>query len=779
MKKKLLDLPAEAVKIIQDIAANINTGKTVIFCGAGISRNSGFPVVDELIPYLLLALCVSREEAHSVPPDSIIQTICERMEVSEQIIHKIIKDLPFEAFIQTLVKNSKIDQILDIYDANAYYPPVDPNTNHVFLAKLVALGKVKTIVTTNFDQLIEKALKKEGKIERKDYDVLYREEDFCDGKIAWDDDRPRLIKIHGSIYDKEAMAITLHSIAKQELSERRASIIRHIFEQGKHNNVLVLGYSCSDVFDLSPQIEALKENLKNVFLVQHSSDQGVEDIREKAERNPFKAFMNSRRLYLDTNRLVRELWKLTLCKKPIHKQPILTALFQFNTTLEKLISKQCGFQLRVIDWKEKVDAWYTDLSQDRTEASRYFIYGALFFNVTELKAAIRNYERALTIYKSNSSIQGEATVLNNMGTIFRHLGDYQSAIDILEKALDITRSIGDLENEGKVLNNMGLAYDNLGDYRQSIGFFEKALEIARRIGDRQGEGAALGNMGSAYANLGEYNKAIEFYVKDLEIARMIGDVQGEGSVLGDMGSAYANLGEYNKAIELHEKALEIAGKLGNVNGEGAALNNMGTVYRNLGDYRQSISFFEKALEIARRIGDRQGEGVALGNMGSAYAHLGEYHKAIEFYLKNLEIARMIGNVRGEGSALNNMGVAHMQLGDYRKAIDIYEKALEIARKIGDRQGEGAALGNMGYTYAHLGEYRKAIDFYVKDLEIARMIGDVRGTGTVLGNMGFAYAIIGYKEKSVKCFQEAIVIFKRLGLRNMREWIDTMAESVGI
>lgn len=54
----------------------------------------------------------------------------------------------------------------------------------MMLARLVATGKVRTIVTTNFDQLIEKALEQQAKVAGRDYDVIYREEDF--ERIDWE-----------------------------------------------------------------------------------------------------------------------------------------------------------------------------------------------------------------------------------------------------------------------------------------------------------------------------------------------------------------------------------------------------------------------------------------------------------------------------------------------------------------------------------------------------------------------------------------------------------------
>jgi tetratricopeptide (TPR) repeat protein len=662
------DQPADVIETINEIAKGINAGETVVFCGAGISYNSGLPVVKQFSPYVLLTLCASREERPKIEgklkgvqdtqgkSGGLIKKVCELAEVSEEAIRKVMDALPFEAFIETLDNYSDIDRIFDIYDADSYKPAVEPNANHTFLAKLVAAGKVKTIVTTNFDQLIEKALKSEGKIEQRDYDVLYREEEFQ--KIKWARDRIRLIKLHGSIHDKQAMAITLGKVAQKELSEGRANIIRHVYTQGNHKQVLILGYSCSDVFDLSPQIEALEGDMKGVFLVQHSGGRGVEDIRNREDKNPFKAFKKGKRLCLNTDDTVRALWESTL-PDPYHVNKRDTAY-----------------------WEEKVDGWHAESLQHRGEVSKHSILGQLFYAVAEWRTAIRCYERALASSREAHDKEGEGATLDSMGSAYRQLGEYRKAIDLYEKALEIARRIGNVQRVGNTLSGMGIAYANLGDYRKAIELLEKALEIHRRIGDVGNEGGTLGNIGSAYMQVGDYRKAIELHEKALEIHRRIGNVRGEEGNLCNMGTAYQHLGEYRKAIELHEKALEIARKIGDVRDEGAGLNNVGLAYDNLGEYRKAIELYEKALEIARKIGDVRGEGGALGNIGLAYDDLGEYRKAIELYEQHLEIARRIGDLQGEGNALCGLGRAYALIGMRDKTFECLGKSKTIFKGLG-------------------------------------------------------------------------------------------------
>jgi tetratricopeptide (TPR) repeat protein len=838
-------LPPEVENAINAIASNINAGETIVFCGAGISRDSGLPVVSELVPYVLLTLCACSEEIPAIEDslktfpdaqerqDRLKQIIAKKMEVSFQAIDRITNSLPFEAFMETLRDNSRIDRLFEVYDAEAYKPHIEPNTNHTMLARLVATGKVRTIVTTNFDQLIEKALEHQGKQAGLDYDVIYRDEDF--ERIDWAQDRIRLIKIHGSIDDKQAIAITLSQVARQELSVAKADIIRRVFGHGDHRAVLILGYSCSDVFDLSPQIEALTESPKQVCLVQHSSSPRIENIREQEQKNPFKAFVNSTRLFINTSDLVEALWEATL------KGP-----YEGHEALET-----------TPDWKAKLQAWYVDSEQMRSDDVRDVFLGQIFAAICEWRTAIARYEhvianagghadeqisgvalgnlgnayeslgeydksigfheqaleihrrignskgisktlvnmgnayyslgeydksigfheQALEIARLMGNVRGESYALGNMGNAYYSLGEYGKAIGFHEQALEIARRIGDVRSEGRNLDFLGNAYSSLGEYRKAIGFYEQALEIARRIGDVQGEGNALDNMGVAYRDLSEYGKAIGFHEQALEIARRIGDAQAEGRDMGNIAAAYYGLGEYRKAIGLYEQALETARRIGDVQGEGCHLGHIGVAYYSLGEHHKAIWFHEQALEIDRRIGNVRGEGYALGNMGNAYYSLGEYRKAIGFQEQALEIARRIGDVKAEGNMLGNMGNAYRELGEDDKAIGLHERALEIARLIGDVQGEGSALGNMGNAYIDLGEYGKAIGFHEQHLEIARRIGDVQGEGNAVGNMGIAYALMGDKERAARAFVQSKAIFARLGLPRMLSKIDEIIKQV--
>src|SRR5262245_7600161 len=149
---------------IDDIATELTAGfrqrDVWVFAGAGISFDAGLPVVNQLVPFILGQLGVS-------PKDTDIY-------MSSRFC--------FEEFMQTLLELSEQEDPLELLDIFAEGLPA---ANHTWLARLARRGYLTTVITTNFDALIEAAFEHEGLQREKDYQVLHREEDFTG--VNWSD----------------------------------------------------------------------------------------------------------------------------------------------------------------------------------------------------------------------------------------------------------------------------------------------------------------------------------------------------------------------------------------------------------------------------------------------------------------------------------------------------------------------------------------------------------------------------------------------------------------
>ena len=553
-----------------------------VFCGAGISKNSGLPLANELKQYILEKLSVNKEDMKEI----------------------MSSNLPFEAFIEIISENTDISKIFQIFEKG------EPNINHMIIARLSNIGYIKTVFTTNFDLLIEKALEKEGLKKDRDFKVYCDEHQFSEIDFEETDDKMiKIYKIHGSIDNIDSIRTTLKMVASRILYDKRMIGIRHLFSTGNHKKVLILGYSCSDEFDITPQIKSIKENQKEIIFVDHCNEGGeIEDVRIKEQKNPFKTFPG-KRIKCNTDHFIRDLW----------------------ASFKDIVGEYKPVESKV-EWEIAVDNWAMMLSEE----PKYFIVGSILYNISNFKKAIEYSEKALEINKTTGDKAGELRCYANIGIAYDGLGDFGSVIKYNEKALEIAKAIGNKVEEAKCYAGLGAAYGVLRDAERVIKYHEKALEIAKEIGNKAEEAKFYRcyiGLGSAYDSLGDFRKAIDYYEKALQIGKAMGDKAGEAACYGNLGNTQNNLQNFKKAIELHKKALKIAKAIGNKAEEARCYINLGSAYYGLRGFKRTIEYYLQAEGISKEIKQIYFLGEVYRNLAVVYEKIGDNGSAEKYKRK--------------------------------------------------------------------------------------------------------------------------------------------------
>ncbi|MFH1441374.1 MAG: tetratricopeptide repeat protein [Candidatus Omnitrophota bacterium] len=490
---------------IPEISKLIRQKKIVVFYGAGISKNSGLPLANELAQLILKKLCINDTD-------------------KDEILNSA---LPFEAFIEIISRNTDVSSILEVFEKG------EPNINHAFIAKMAKNRFIRIIVTTNFDLLIEKALEKEGLKRDKDFTVYYNENQFS--KIDLADTKNKsiiILKIHGSIENKESIRVTMETIASETPSDPMAYLIRYLFLTGKHKKVLILGYSCSDEFDITPNIQDIVENpKKEIIFVEHSKEGiEIEDVRMKKWKNPFKAFRGER-IKCNTDDFIRELWNF-------HRR----SAGEYNLV---------EFD---VDWETYVDCWAKKLKENK----KYFIVGLIFYEISIFKKGIDYFEKSLLAAKEKGDALSEAECYIKLANIYDDLENSKKAIEYGEKALEIAKRKGDTLQESESYIRLANIYYNKNPPK-AINYLDNALEIAIKNGHKAVEL-------EYFISLATFSReaiAIEYWEAALEIAKKIGNKNKEALCYRGLGYVYYHLKNFNRAIEYFlnaEKALKITGQ---------------------------------------------------------------------------------------------------------------------------------------------------------------------------------------------------------------------------
>jgi tetratricopeptide (TPR) repeat protein len=576
-----LNNTASAIMNVDDAGQNIvnrlKSGNFSIFCGAGISYNSGLPVVYQFIEAVLKKFDLSEHE--------------------KKIIHN--SGYPFEAFIQMLQKECDTDELLKIFGQG------DFNTNHLFIAWLIKCKLIRNIITTNFDELIEQACTSLGLKENEDYSVFRTEKSFAN--INWSSAKANLIKIHGCASDLRSMAINMDEVIGQ------------FFDQKLNPTVLVLGYSCSDVFDISPAIEFLHGNTSEIILLEHifePAEQRLEDIKVRDYRNPFKKFFG-KRLFVSTDLFLKCMWN------------------NFKIGPYELIKRP------TTDWQGSIDKWYACTLTDNTEGFKHHICSRLFYN----------------------------------------LGNYNESEQHYNKGIAIAYQLEEYQTVASEIGNLAMNYNALGRFEEAKQGTLTSLDMYRRIGDRQGELGRLQTLGNIYRSLGDYALAESTLLSSLQLALTDGKPLDVCTGLGNLALVYNLTEKYQKAINAAEEGLSIAHKLGVKQSEASQLSTLGIAYFSLGNPEKGIIFLTESIKITRLIKDRRNESMALVNLATLYMQIREFKIALTILQEALQIATELNTVQNKGMIYFNMGECRLKLNEKQQSSDLFQKALHIFTNI--------------------------------------------------------------------------------------------------
>jgi tetratricopeptide (TPR) repeat protein len=486
-------------------------GNLIIFCGAGISINSGLPAAIPLLDEVLTCLEVDLEDK-----DKLIR--------SDWTLA-----MPFEMFFETFLENTNDHQMLDIFKDGS------PSTNHLLISKCHQFKLLNEVYTTNFDLLIEKAFESN----KEELLVFKNEESFAE--IDDPSLKCKLIKVHGSIDNIESIRTTLSTITKKSLTTEREKIIDRIFGTSDANKrILILGYSCSDIFDIVPKIEKVFNPKVSIYLIEHNKhidkkeDVIIEDINFKKENNPFKKY-KGKLIKVNTDSFNQWFWN------------------EIDSEYIKISDINENWKKHIEEWTKGFHSYYL----------KFTIIGQLFYRISNFNLALKYHQKALDVNK-NGNKRGEGASYSNIGLIYHDLKEYDKAIIYFEKANSIFNEIDFHYGKAATYTNMGSSYIYLPNKIKALINLKKSLRISRQQDFREKklcESDALCNFGLLYEKSGEYPNAIYFYSLTLDIDKQ-GNKSGEAQTLSDMGRVYKLMGNYRESIKLFTTSNDIAIKLG-------------------------------------------------------------------------------------------------------------------------------------------------------------------------------------------------------------------------
>lgn len=650
---------------ISILSERLKNGGLSIFCGAGISYNSGIMTVEPLVKYLLSFLSADQEDIDIYLKDS-------------NGMFRL--PIPFEAIIESLKENLQFEKEEKTFiEAFAQLFDGKPSVYHELFAHLLLSGKINFIVTTNFDTCLEQALRwKEG-----DSRVIipYAEtlESLKDINIIG-----KIIKLHGCKSRPEYLGATVDQITRTEYWQKTSMILDKIFYEGNCSSVLFMGYSCSDMWDVVEYFNnCALQNKKLVSCIywQHSNEKNV-----LVDSNPQKMLGKHSSLFFggDTDTLISKLF-----------------------AIEKLEIKKTksNYDCKTLESNIPVDTDY--------------VLGKLYQDSHHYDLAIKSYEKALSkIGEANSTIRIET--LRELSKIYESKNNFAKAESLIAKALELIYQLDVNEFYIYIFDVVTLYADLLTD----TGKFESAknlyiqnineiAKITQGIPDRVVSplGYLYNSLALVYKQLQDYDSTQKYFQKALDIFRECAKERPQkylpdiAMVLSNWAILLNELNDYKKSEEFYKEALKIRRKLAEVNltylsDVATTLNNLGVSQIDRKDYVSSNKLLEEALQIRRNLAKFNASiylpyvATTLENLADNYLYLKDYNRAGNLCLESIGIFRRFSNsdigvyLAELANSLTDMANILCMDNKISEALSYCEEAIEIRKRLVESSKQG-------------------------------------------------------------------------------------------
>lgn len=508
--------------IINSIADNIKRGQVSFLVGAGISYNSGVPIVGNV--------------SNNKNIIAGIETyILNKLEFSVEEITQFLQT-PFESFFEVLIRNEiNLKTFADVFNAT-------PSLFHSFLAELSKLAPIN-VGTTNFDNCIEKAF-----IERNlDYNVITSEvSELCHGNI-W--------KFHGSIDNIEDLGITIQNITNKTNFNERIKLINQFISQSDF--IIVCGYSCSDKFDLIPAFTNYElKGTKNIIYISHKNDANPKIVsREETE------YVNVNNMFSGYNLIIIEYNTDNF---------ICDIMRRLNITGLKGIKSYN-------DWRKVIDLCVDDFNSFRKNKIR----ANLYYQIEEFQKSIEYLKKSL---ECASGLDQELACKRSIGWTYFSLNDINNALLYLEPLLNL--DVIDLskkfpEHYANIYSHLGVCYTIKEKYETAKEYYNASKNLAEKHKLIWVLGQVLINIGELYKRIGKYHEAIKSTIQALNILEENGYLEYVGICYANLSEIYSLQKEYSRAIEYSKHAIAIANNLGSTKALDRRNNALNNIYTKI------------------------------------------------------------------------------------------------------------------------------------------------------------------------------------------------------
>jgi len=296
----------------------------------------------------------------------------------------------------------------------------------------------------------------------------------------------------------------------------------------------------------------------------------------------------------------------------------------------------------------------------------------------DVAGASADFDKAETLYRALSNVEGVDEVLRQRGVLLRRIGKYDDARAQFQQALDTARAVGHEPQQVSALIELSYLASTQGLSPQAQDYARQAVEFAQQRHLENLTTGGLIELGNSFQSRGDYSEAEKYFKQALEFARANKGRRREATSLVNLGGLYIQQLRIDEGLSLVQQALSFF-QAGNYPREIAlCLTHIARANRRKGDYEVALKALQQKLQLAQQGAEQPQIALSFGEIGAVLFEQERYPESLAQYDKSYAINKAIGNRIYVAYNQANRGDILWRLGRYDEAQQALGDALAIA-----------------------------------------------------------------------------------------------------
>lgn len=382
----------------------------------------------------------------------------------------------------------------------------------------------------------------------------------------------------------------------------------------------------------------------------------------------------------------------------------------------------------------------------------------------QVDSALSVYAIAGEMYEAQGAPNDGAWMFYRAGLLLSSKGDYVRSRPLLERALKLYGTGGSLEGQADVIDEIAYGYSNEGDFSKSIELYEQAFELHKESGEIDDAGFSRANMGQGYWSLGDYYEAERAHREAILLRQDAGNLSGEAYSWKKIGEMSLDNGDPGAADEALLEAERLYREAGDVEGLTAILNARADLLQDHGTLASSVAAYDSAHQRYLDVGDPFGASDALASIGDILYKNRRFREAGEYYQRARDLLFESGN--GEHAFKSTTGLGHVAWSesDLEGAVRWMDEARVMARESGSDDDVAWTLSKIGAIDLTRGRTEEAAQHFQEALDLYLRSGNKDGQIDAYLNIGSMKVEAGEFESAMAEYRKAMKIAEKEGRR---------------